>query len=857
MSQTIFAPKLTQADSAPVHKPEYDDVATVDTAPADQTNTWLIGIARWVVIGFAGLLPIFFIPGLWGSLGFQKVLLAMVAVGGVSILLALLSLRTRTVSTVLPLSLLIFFGVVATAVVSALFSPNWNEAFRGSLVETQTVAFLALLGGVMAIGLVMQYAKRAMYRFFVVLMTGGLLLLTYVSIRLLAGPILPFNSFLDATSSPVGTFNDLAVFAGLIVLLSLVALIQLRLTTGVKALVSVATIAALFVLAAVNFFYVWLIVGFFSLLVLLYLISYDTLFRYGDAAPSKYTPSRLAIIVTAVVCVVSAGFVVAGENIGGIVGEQLEISYLEVRPSLGATTDILQATYTEDLFFGAGPNQFESSWRSFKDTSINQTIFWNTDFRAGSGYIPTMFINLGLVGGLLLIAFHAWYLWNGALMLLRPTNPDSFWYFVGLVSFTGAVFLWGMSYVYVPGATLLLLAALLTGISFAARGMLLPERMKVITLATNHKRGFALMALVIMLISSVMGAWFTVGKQYSAHATFAQAQATQTDVSAIDQAASLAYQLYPDDQFLIVRAQIALFEMNEILALSEPSESDQQRFITVSTQGLAFAEAAVAEASDNPAHLLILASLYNNLAIVGIEGAAERVQTAIATARALDPKNPIYDFVTAQFAVNRNDLESVRPALLRALEQKNNFSEALNLLAQLDIQEGNTEAAITTTQAIIRLEPNNATRYYQLGILQTAAENLTAAATAYREALRIDPDFANARYSLALLQINDGELDAALTSLLSLQAANADNVELQQLITSLQNGTLPDINANPSSVSEVEPVVSEDNVTSQIAPESDLLTPLNTVGSSASTPVPMGSESQESIGLPEEPTATE
>jgi len=842
MTQTIFAPKLTQSDTdAPVAAQAHQ----TPSAGKDTTSQWLLSLAHWLLIGFAGLLPVFFLPGLWGSLGFQKVLLAMGVIGGVVVLLSLLSLRTKSVVSIVPVSLMLFWGVVGAAAVSALFSPDWLGAFRGSAVESQTVAFLFLLAAVMTVMLTLQRAKKATFTLLAALAVGGLGLLVYVVIRLIFGPILAFGSFQAVTVSPLGNFNDLAVFAGLTIVLALIALLQLRVTAVVRGVLVALVALSLIVLAAVNFFYVWLVIGFFSLLVLLYLIAQDTLFSSASVeseAPAPKKPvSKLTLGLTAAVCVVSAGFIVTGDYLGGVVSSTFSIDYLEVRPSLGATVDILQSTYQEDLLFGAGPNQFLSSWRQFKDASINQTIFWNTDFRSGSGYIPTMFVNVGLIGLLLVILFHAWYLWAGVRMLLRPAVSDSFWYFVALLSFTGAVFLWGISYVYVPGQTLLLLTAVLTGLSLAAGGVLHPQRLFRIPLASSQQRGFALMAVAIVFISSAMGAWFTFGKQYVAQASFAQAQATETEAAAIDQAALSSYSLFPDDLFLGVRARLALFEMNQILTISEPTEADQQRFAAAFNQALTFASAGVEQAPTEPAYQAILAGVYNNLAIAGVEDAAQRATSSIAAAQALDPKNPTYAFLAAQLAVSRGDLVASRASLLEALQQKNNFTQALFLLAQVDIAEGNEEAAIATTQAIIRLEPNNPARYYQLGILQASVGNAQAAKQAYQQALQIDNDFANARYQLALLQVADNEIEAAISGLLFIQVSNPDNEQLASLITTLESGEIPELpSTNDEPVNENEPVVVDDEVTSTEVPDSDLLTPLNTVSSDNSALVEEG-----------------
>jgi len=205
---------------------------------------------------------------------------------------------------------------------------------------------------------------------------------------------------------------------------------------------------------------------------------------------------------------------------------------------------------------------------------------------------------------------------------------------------------------YVPGVTILLLAALLTGLSFVAGSILLPKTVRLIPLVCNRRRGFGLMALAILLISGSVGALFTVGQQYAARATFNQTQATATDIAVLDQAALAAYAQYPDTKFLAVRARIALLEMNQLVNIladtQDPTEEQQQVFLNVSARALAILNQAVTQDSENPAHQAILAAVYNNLAIAGEPNALDRAATALERAQALDPKNPTYHLISAQ-----------------------------------------------------------------------------------------------------------------------------------------------------------------------------------------------------------------
>lgn len=828
---------------------------TQTTPPVVQTNTndtvsqFLLKGMRLILIGFVFLLPIFFMPGLWGTLGFQKSLLAVATISFVVIIGSLLLLRSRQTQTVLPLPLGVFLVFLGVTLASALASSDLGAALRGSVFEVQTFAFTLVLFGIMAVPLILQQSKRYMFYTYAALGSGLALLLMYAVTRIVFGPVLPFGSFFGVTQSPVGNFNDLALIAGLTILLSVVAMLQLRLRMVSQSILGGFVVLALLVLAVVNFLYVWLVVGFFSLLVLLYLLSYDSLFQ-DSSEPNQTMRSPILLGVIGVVCLVSGSFVVAGDFMGERFANLFEIEYLEVRPSLVANIDIAQGVYGEDLFLGVGPNQFEQAWREFKNPAINQTLFWNTDFIAGSGFVSTLFVTLGLLGGVAFVLFHLSYLWLGIRALLRPTSSDSFWYFAGVFSFVGAVFLWGMTYVYVPGATVMLMAALLTGLSLVAFSDLQPATRKMIPLVTNHKRGFVVMAATIFAITGSMFVLFTVGEQYVAQASFNKSQQSATTIAEVDQSAFDAFATYPDDRFLGIRAQVALLEMNRLLAIPEPNEADQQRFVEVADLALRLATAAIDSAPENPEYHAILAGIYNNYALAGIEGALERSAESLAEAKRLDPRKPLYAFMEAQMAASRGDVVAARTAVTAALQQKPDFAQALLLLAEIDIAEGDIASAIETTRAILTLEPQNPARYYQLGILLTAAEDTDSALQAYGESLRLDPNFANARYLRALLLVDRGEVELALGELRIVAQTNADNTQLLALISSLESGDVPSTNMTPSDlINDATPVTSEDDVvTSPVNPDTDLITPLNTVSNPETQELEVSAPVVESTG---------
>ena len=137
------------------------------------------------------------------------------------------------------------------------------------------------------------------------------------------------------------------------------------------------------------------------------------------------------------------------------------------------------------------------------------------------------------------------------------------------------------------------------------------------------------------------------------------------------------------------------------------------------------------------------------------------------------------------------------------------------LLAQIEINDGNVTDAITVTESVLSFEPSNPARWYQLGVLYQANNDLERAVAALSEAVRLDPDYANARYVRGLALAALGELDAARADLMRVQELNPGNevvtAQLSQLDVAAAATSTPDalepfdeaeLDRTPESVSE-------------------------------------------------------
>lgn len=814
MQRNIFSPKLKDLN-------------------ADTLSAFFRQFAQAIFVGSLILLPLLFIPVVAANLVYVKTIFMVVAVYVTIIMVALSLLRSGSLSVYLPLPIVLFWFFIALAMASAFLTNDTKDALLGLNLEVQTVGFMFLLGLIITLGQICVGARDLLLRSLQIFWLVAIIVqLVYLARIWSEASWLSFGVLANTTNSLVGGLNDLAIFAGL-TLLMIVTLVQTLVRTWLgKTVAGVLTALALLVLAIVNFSAIWLVVGFVSLLTFLYLLSKDTWLKNANPEVIEPPVSRLAMSLVALMCLVSGSFIVSGDYLGSKFNTLTEVNYLEVRPASTATLDILRLVYSTDAFLGTGPNRFEDAWRLYKNPAINETMFWNTNFSSGSGYVVTLFVTTGLFGGLAFMAFILSLIYFGYRTLVYTKDNDPTWYKITLVSIVSTSYLWLVLFIYTPGPTILILTAGLTGILLAVYTTIRATATYKIDVTHNRHHGLLLIAGVLMVIIVSTSGLITLGKQFAAHVKFNEASAAVANsgnFSNYDLALEKAQNLYEQDVYVAERARLRLAELNRLLLLSEANSSDEQSFQALYLEGVQLANQAVTLDSSNPFNQALLGSFYGLLDPNTYEGMDEQRDAAFNEAKRLDPQNPEYYAVMAQLVTRYGQLDQARENLVRSIQIKPNYTEGLFLLVQLDVQAGNTEAAVESARAIVRIEPQNPARYFQLGLLEAANGQPGVAAEAYRTAISLDQNYANARYLLALLLIESGQTDEALEQLRVVALSNDDNQELQLLITELAAG-----NFMGTTTSLIAPVREGSNVSQQDetilvdeSPTTDLLAPLN------------------------------
>lgn len=816
----------------------------VDTS-IDVIESSLQNISQNIIVFVFGLLPLFFLPVLAVPQSYVKTIFVIFGVLFAIVFFSLTVLRSGKLSISASLPLFVLWACALTAILSALLSGDMRDSFLGDDFSIHTALFIVLLAMVATIAPLFGQTKTTIMRLYILLTGSALLLGLFHLIRLLFGPeTLTLGVFSNLVASPVGGWNDLALFFGLSILLSLVALEQLPLTTWGKGLFSAVVGLALCMLAVVNFFAVWVVLGLVSLIVLMYSLSKDRFTEKTLTLEGKRnTVSLQSVILSVCVLIVSIVFIIGGGAVGGYISNLTHISYVEVRPSFGATVDIARNVYHENALMGIGPNKFVDAWRLYKDPSINATLFWSTDFSAGNGYIPTLFVTTGVLGAVMWIVFFVLLLIAGFRMLLRSTHVDRFWYFIGTSSFVAAVYLWGMAFLYVPGMVILLLAALFSGILFVAYGALVPTRTLSISIASNKRAGFALVAVVMLVIISATSGLYYVGQQYASVSSYGTALRNLyngIDTKKSEENIAKAYTTSQNETYAWQLASYQLAKINAFANVKELNATQQQELQNSIRNGITSAQIAVEKDPSDSVLWSTLGNIFSVLAGASVEGAQGKAKEAFTNAQKYDPQNPLYPLLQGQLLSRVGDLSGARAQAIESIKLKSNYMEALVFLAQIDIAEGKTDSAIETTQAIISLEPNNPARYYQLGILESVKGNAEASIAAFEDAVRLDTNYANARYQLALALAKKGETNNAIEQLKVVQNLNPGNADISTLISRLESGeAISSILVPSGTVAEPQTVTAnEDAVTTTEDTNTSLIKPVNTVGNTSNSESP-------------------
>jgi len=759
-------------------------------------------ISVWALIATLIVSVLIFIPFSPVPSGITK---TFILAAGALITLALYILaRLGRGNIIFPPFLLIgalWLPVAAYALSSIFSGVAFANALWGSSLETDTFGFMlvaASLGTLSA--LVLRRSEH--YRLF--LRAGAALFGIVIVLQIL---VIIVGQFAPTVVSPsfsiAGSFGDLAFLLGLGVIGVLVALQKLELSRYSQRILIACGIGALLLLAIANSPIVWILIALVSLGFFV-----EAVMRRGpstadadldevntiDEIPLENGEGNHSLIVPLVVLAVSLFFYIGG-TLGGALANALNVNVFSVSPSWQSTLAVARNVYTATPAFGTGPGSFGIDWLKYRDASLNATVFWNTNFSSGIGFIPTSFVTTGLIGVLAWVAFLLLFIVFGLRTLILRAPQDQFLRSMAIFSFIASLYLFTLATLSLPNAIVLTLAFVFAGVFISTMRFSALGRQWGVIFSKSPRFGFVIVfSLTILLLGSVVAAYALVVR-YVATTEFAFASAAFSagDLNAADAAAQSSISFSPSAAAYQVKAGIAITRLNQIAASSTMAAAvAQQAFQTELSAGINAALTATNIAPSDYQNWIMLGNLYAEAVPLNVSGAYDNAKVAYMKALALNPTNPQIHYILAQLNIANKNTKAAEDDLKAAIALKQDYTAAIFLLSQLEVQDGNVKDALSSALSAAYFTPNDPNILFQVGILYAAQNDLANAVAALSASVAASPQFANARYFLSAVYAKQGNMTNALEQMKAIAAISSDNAKaVAAQLSALQAGRNP------------------------------------------------------------------
>ncbi len=743
--------------------------------------------------------PIFFIPSAFYPLQFAKTFFISTAVI-ISLALWIIA-RLKDGKIIFPgSSIMIGVGAVLIAVfLSSFFSGSFFFSFMGNALEAGTLGSVLVMFSAFFLMPVFFPSKEKIFYAYLAFFIGFFILSVFHLLRFAFGAdFLSFGVFKGITGNVLGKWNDLGIFFGLGAALSLVTIEFIDLSRFFKFLIYAVLAIALVFLAIINFSTVWYAIGAFSLIFTVYLISFGRKEKLsGEGESSAPVPLKKRIPYSSIaVLAVSLVFIFAGVRIGNYLSNSLGISELEVRPSWSATFEVAGNTLGNHPVFGAGPNNFSGEWLLYKPQGINNTVFWGTDFNYGIGLIPTFLSTTGVLGILAWLFFLCSFLYLGGKAVLSSPS-DKFLRYLLISSFVASLFLWTFNIVYIPNTALIFMTFAFSGLFVSALSLAGIVKIKSVSGEDNPRTGFASVLVLVSLLIFFLGMGYGIWNKFFSSVYLQKGLSAWNAEGNVDKAEKYfkgAQDFSATDAGYRFLSEIGLVRMNNILSKSGSGASPEAlrtEFQAVLADAIRNSKEAVNVNGRNYENWMELGRVYEAVVPLKIEGAYESSLSAYNEALKRNPQNPAIYLTMARLESAKGDNAKSKENVSKALSLKNNYTEAIFFLSQIQAKEGNLKEAISSVEAASIISPDDPAIFFQLGLLLYNNKEYKKAVTALEKALALNPSYANAKYFLGLSYDKTGNDEGAIAQFASLKETNPDNAEVASILKNLKAGRSP------------------------------------------------------------------
>ncbi|MFA7302354.1 MAG: tetratricopeptide repeat protein [Candidatus Paceibacterota bacterium] len=771
---------------------------SLDVVPRRSLEVWNV----WALIATLFASTVLATPFLSAPLMTTKAFL--LAEGAIITLVLFIAARFSRGSVIVPPLALVgalWLPVLAYALSTAFSGVPLATALWGTALEVDTLGFMiaaATLGTLTA--LVLRRVEH--YQTFLRAGAGAFVVVAVLQLLIvIVGQLAPQT--ISPAFSLVGSFEDLAYLLGLGVTGVLVTVRFVELSLRSRRALVVATVIALFLLAIANSTIVWIMVALVSLGLFIEsammrksVVDEDDLDNVSLMDESSLGTDSGARSVTLPLPVLAVAiFFLVGGALSGALANALHVNVVSVSPSWQSTLAIAQKTYSAAPIFGTGPGTFGVEWLKHRDPSLNTTVFWNTDFRAGIGFIPTSFVTTGLLGALCWILFFGLFVVLGLRTLISRTPHDPSVRYAAVLSFVMTAYLFVIAVFALPGAVILALTFVCAGLFTSTMRFAEQGRQRGLIFSRSPRLGFVVVfSLTLLMFASVVVAYALVERYLAVLSlTNAQVAFSKGDVAKAEQDVQSAISFAPSSAAYQAQADIAIVRLGQIAASTTmPATVAQQAFQATLSTGINAAITATRLAPSEYQTWLALGNLYAQAVPLNVSGAYESAKTAYDKAQALNPTSPEILYVVAQLNIAHKDFAAAKADLKSAIALKQDYLDAIFLLSQLEVQSGNVKEALDAAVSAAYFAPNDPNVRFQVGVLRAASGDYAGAVVELSAAVAVNKQFANARYFLAAVYAKQSNFAGAIEELQEIAALSAENTSaVAPLITALEAGRNP------------------------------------------------------------------
>jgi cytochrome c-type biogenesis protein CcmH/NrfG len=683
--------------------------------------------------------------------------------------------------------LILFAGIIPFVfLIASFFSSSLYVSLFGQGFETGTFGSMLVLFILFFLSSMYFQTEKRLWYFFGGLFGAALLAALFELINLFVG-FGRFPGLLSGLSAGnlVGSWNDFALFFGLIALLCIFTLEFINTKKILTGLQYFLLIVSIFFMIILNVQLVWILVGAFSLIFSVYAIS---LKHTSVSVASNEGEKKKFPFSSLVVFFVCLAFLLGSNSIGALISRYISVANTDVRPSVTATAHVAYKALHHNPVFGTGPNTFSNDWALWRPEGVAQTAYWDVDFENGVGLIPTFLATTGILGFAAFLLFLIVFLMRGIQSLrVAMKSPLSNYFIVS--TFMISLYAWLSVTFYTPNIIMLMIAFASSGVLISI--LLHKKAMQTIEfsfLDDPRSSFFAILGLIILMIGAISMTYIYAEKFASViyYSKSLNASNTMDSLSHSERMLNDALMLDKNDVYYRTLSQVYIAEIGVIINDTSISQdrvkSSVQQLVNAASQS---ANLAVSKNPNQYLNEINLGNVYSAMVPLSVADSYQNAVTAYNKASVLAPNNPsiLLDRASLEFA-NKTD-DQAKSFIKQALAIKPDYTDAMFLLAQIDTNEGDVADAISEAQYASQVAPNDPTVFFRLGLLEYSNSNYTEAVSALETAVVLDPQYLDARYYLALSYKKVGRTADAATQLKILNTLAPGNQDIQDQI----NGT--------------------------------------------------------------------